>query len=211
MNDQLCAICGLEKASTLDHIPPKSIFPKPRPALITVPACIKCNNAASKDDEAFRVFLSLHVGIESPQTQALWENEALRSTRHNRRLYNYLTQTAKRVALRTKSGIIIGAATAIRWEGKVHDRTIEKMIRGLYFHHFGEILGNRVKIKVHWLRNINEEIYKMSTTWQKHNVGENAFIYRYCRAEDGPLHSIWLFQFYDKHWASGYTTPASIK
>ena len=211
MKDQLCAICGVEKATTVDHIPPKGIFPKPRPAnLITVPSCIRCNNTASKDDEAFRVFLSLHVGIESPQTQALWEKEAFRSTRHNRRLFNYITQTAKKVVLQTKAGIILGTRMAVRWDSNVHDRTIERIIRGLYFHHFGEILGNRVTIRVHWLRSLTEDIFEMSKEWKQGNLGENAFIYRYDRTEDGPLHSIWLFQFYDKHLASGYTTPTPL-
>lgn len=43
-NIQLCCYCGVRKATTKDHIPPKSIFNKPRPCdLITVPYCFECN------------------------------------------------------------------------------------------------------------------------------------------------------------------------
>lgn len=208
MVDQLCAICGVNKATTVDHIPPKGIFPKPRPAnLITVPACLSCNNSASKNDEAFRVFLSLHVGIESPQTDVLWKKGALRSLRHNRRLYDHIRNTAKKVMLRTKAGMILDTRMAFRWDSEAHNRTIERMIRGLYFHHFGEILEDRVTINVQWLRSLMEDIFEESKGWKQHNLGGNAFIYRFDRAGEEPLLSIWLFQFYDRHWASGYTIP----
>jgi hypothetical protein len=53
-----------------------------------------------------------------------------------------------------------------------------------------------------------EDIFEESKGWKQHNLGGNAFIYRFDRAVEEPLLSIWLFQFYDRHWASGYTTPA---
>jgi len=210
MHDQVCALCGAAEATTVDHIPPKGIFPKPRPDnLITVPACFKCNSAASKHDEAFRVFLSLHVGIDSPETQALWEAGALRSVRHNRRLFSDIMTSTKRILLRTKAGIILGTRMVVCWDSTAHDRTIERMIRGLYYHHFGEILGDRVIVKVHWLRGLTDDIFEASKEWTQHSLGRNTLIYRFGRAGEAPLHSIWLFQFYDRHWASGYTSPVA--
>ena len=58
---ELCALCGVNQASTRDHVPPKAIFPKPRPPLITVPACFECNNSASDLDDLFKVYLSMHA------------------------------------------------------------------------------------------------------------------------------------------------------
>ena len=47
-----CIYCGSENDITREHIIPKGLFPKPRPSnLITAPACGKCNNGKSSDDE----------------------------------------------------------------------------------------------------------------------------------------------------------------
>lgn len=206
-DEQLCAICGKEPATTEDHLPPKGIFPKPRPVLIKVPACFKCNNSASADDERFRVYLSLHVGVDTPETKALWENHALPSVRHNQRLLQRIITGAKRVLLQTEAGVIIGERMAVLWDSRAHDKTIERMIRGLYFHHYGDIIGDRARIKVQWLRRLNPEMHAEFNPWPANSLGGASLIYRYGRAPEGPLHSAWLFQFYNKHWASGHTTP----
>lgn len=55
--DAKCYLCGAP-ATSLDHIPPKGIFPRPLPAktnLITVPACEKCNGGSKEDDHYFRI------------------------------------------------------------------------------------------------------------------------------------------------------------
>lgn len=43
-------------ADSPDHVPPKGLFPKPRPSnLIEVPCCWRCNNAHSAFDEKLRL------------------------------------------------------------------------------------------------------------------------------------------------------------
>src|SRR4051812_30015103 len=55
-----CVYCGLNGPITDDHVPPKNLFPYPRPSnLITVPACNDCNKSFSKDDEWLRLTLSI--------------------------------------------------------------------------------------------------------------------------------------------------------
>jgi hypothetical protein len=55
-----CVYCGTRGPITQDHVPPKGLFPKPRPnTLITVPSCVKCNLDSSVDDEYFRAMLAL--------------------------------------------------------------------------------------------------------------------------------------------------------
>jgi hypothetical protein len=56
----LCSFCGKFGPLTVDHIPPKSFFPKPRPRnLITVPACEECNSGSSDNDVLMRAFIIL--------------------------------------------------------------------------------------------------------------------------------------------------------
>ena len=49
-----CAFCG-KKATTKDHIPPRSMYPHTkRNGILSVPSCEKCNSGSSDDDEYFK-------------------------------------------------------------------------------------------------------------------------------------------------------------
>ena len=179
----------------------------PRPGdLITVPSCGPCNHGASDSDELFRAYLSLHIGLDTPSTSQLWA-EALRGVRHNRRLHRRLLSEMERVWLTTSSGVIHGQAVRGRWDSDAHDCTIERMVRGLYFHHYQEVLGSRVTIKTHWLRTLDPELVEATAEYEQRSVGEGQFVYRFGRATDHPLHSFWLFEFHKRHWAGGQTAP----
>jgi hypothetical protein len=206
-----CAYCGSEFPTTRDHIPPRSIFPAPRPDdLITVASCASCNQGASESDELFRAYLSLHVGIDTTVTKRLWD-EALRGVRHNRRLHRSLVSNMKKVLLTTSSGIVLGEGRGGPWDSTVHDNTIERIIRGLYFHHYGEILGNRASVKTHWFRDLSSDLLETTANYEQRSVGGGQFVYRFGRASDGPLHSLWLFQFHKRHWAGGQTAPVDLR
>lgn len=153
------------------------------------------------------VYLSLQVGMDTLETEQLWENHALRTVKHNRRLRNKLLATMKPVYLRSPAGVITERRMGSPWDSEAYDKVIERMIRGLYFYHFSEILGDRVRCKVQWHSFITDEISEMSKEWQQHVIGNGQIVYRYVKAQEHPLYSTWLFQFYDRHWASGYTEP----
>jgi hypothetical protein len=151
-----CAFCGTSPTGTKDHIPPRGIFPKNRPQLITVPACLRCNQGTSKIEEAFRVYLSLRVGVNNEVTARLWKNEAMRTLRRNPRLRNRILRSTKRFTFETPAGIFLKERTGGFWPPEVHDPIIEKIIRGLYFYHYAEILADRVEVKVQWLRVVED-------------------------------------------------------
>jgi hypothetical protein len=203
----LCAICGIKAATTRDHIPPRGIFPKPRPKLITVPACLSCNLRASGFDERFRAYLSLHVGTSSPVTQRLFDSGALPTLRHNRRLLRTIVDGGQPVELMTPAGVISGRGMRVLWDSPAHDAVIERTVRGLYYHHFGTVLGQSVELKVQWLRSIPTALIQAMAHTPLVVVGERQFLYRYARAAGEPLTSIWLFNFYDRHFAGGHTVP----
>jgi hypothetical protein len=203
-----CAYCGAASLITRDHIPPKGIFPAPRPNdLITVPACASCNRAASESDELFRAYLSLHVGFDTPSTRRLWEQRALPRIRRRPRLRDHIVRKSERVWLTTPGGVIHGHAYRMLWDSNVHDKTIERLIRGLYFHHYQEVLGRRVHVKTHWYRGLTEDLLDATSDCEQRSVGNGQFAYRFGRAVDGQLHSIWLFEFHGRHWAGGETAP----
>lgn len=206
----LCAICGVAPASTDDHIPPKNIFPKPRPSdLITVRTCERCNNAASGQDEEFRVFLSLQIGAGSEITRRLWEDGALRSLKHNGRLRNHIINTSWDVRLRTPAGIDLGMRRAVPMPVRPHNAVMDRIVRGLYFHHFGEILGRRAVCRVTPLTGIPDEISSTISKMRPKSIGNGAFMYRFARAEESPLDSIWLLLFHQSYLVLVNTVPQS--
>lgn len=208
--ETLCAICGQEKAKTVDHIIPRGIFANPRPdIMVTVPSCFKCNHGASTQEEAFRVYLSLHVGVDTPETKALWDNHALKTLKHNKKLTRKILRNSKMVYVQTPSGIIYDRRLAALWDSDAHDMVIERMIRGLYYHHYNEILGEKATCRVQWLRRLNDELLKVFEDFPQNAIGSGQLVYRYACAAEDRLYSSWLFQFYGRHWASGYTMPVT--
>lgn len=95
------------------------------------------------------------------------------------------------------------------WDSDVHDKTIERLIRGLYFHHYQEVLGQRVRVKAQWFRGLTQALLDATSDCEQRSVGNGQFVYRFGRAVDGPLHSIWLFEFHERHWAGGQTAPVA--
>ena len=206
-----CALCGRRPATTKDHIPPKGIFCQPRPSnLITVPACSICNNAASGLDERFRAYLGLHVSRDESLGSRFFTQEAIPTLRHNQRLLRQILVNSQPTCLTTEHGVIYERGIRTKWDSEAHDAIVERTIRGLYYHHFREILADRVSIKVHWFRSLTTDMIAISEGWSANVLGNGECVYKFGRADDSPLDSIWIFQFYSAHWAGGYTTPISI-
>jgi hypothetical protein len=70
----------------------------------------------------------------------------------------------------------------------------------LYFYHFGEILGNDASVDVSVLRGISDEAYEFTKDLPQNEIGGSSLIYKYGRTEDEPKTSLWVFQFYERHW-----------
>ena len=209
MFDQItCAICGKKPATTDDHIPPKSFFPKPRPSdLITVPACLECNKSTEKLDEEFRVFINMLVGKRTPESELLWKSQSLSTVQHNRRLLQKAMSSIYPGYITSKHGIILDEADLVVWDDSPN-RVIEKMIRGLYYHHFKDILADRANIIIDQIREIAEAKVESVKSWPCNCVGGGQFLYRYARANDVPLCSAWLLVFHRNLVVLGRTEPA---
>ena len=204
---QLCAICGARRATTRDHIPPKGIFPKPRPNdLITVPACAACNNSTSSLDESFKVFVGFAAG-HGPDGEVLFREQTVRTLDHNRRLKRSIARTLRDVWVKTPEGIALGKRPAVLLDSNAHDSIVEKTIRGLHFHHSGTVLGDHVDITVNWHYHLTDEMYAMSAAWLTGNMGEGQLIYKYVVTPEEPLASVWIFQFFGRAWSSGTSLP----
>ena len=203
----LCAICGEQNATTRDHVPPKSIFPTPRPNhLVTVPCCFDCNNGASDLDDLFKVYLSLQAAGTNEIAIALFENKTLRTLERNQRLLNTINEQSTRVQITNDKGEK-ESRLGVQWNSKAHDAVIERTIRGLYFHHSGHVVPRDTALSVQWLKEIPKEVLPKLHLFQEVILGDSQVIYKYYIYPESPQYSLWLFDFYGAHWASGHTEP----
>lgn len=197
----MCCYCGIKKATTRDHIPPKGIFNKPRPNdLITVPCCIDCNNKASKYDERFKAYLGMHVAKAGGEGEKLFKEGVLETVRHNTKIKQAIFQSSYPVYTSLRSDTIITKGVAIPWDNEAHDLIIERITRGLFFHHYKEIVPKSTSIQIYWFKekpgNYGFELYTNS-------IANGAFVYHYNKVDNAEFGSVWLFDFYGSHFAGG--------
>ena len=135
-----CVYCGSKKQTTDDHVPPKNLFPKPRPSnLITVPCCRRCNNMASKDDEYFRSMLAMRIDAgEHPEVQKVLPI-VFRSLRRPQAsgFTRKLIQNVTPIDVQTPAGIIVGRVGGYAVENERLERVVARTVRGIYWHSYG--------------------------------------------------------------------------
>jgi hypothetical protein len=206
-SSDICVICGQAKACSRDHVPPKCIFPKPRPDdLVTVPACAACNMQRSGLDEQFKVFLGLTVGYHLDGDKS-YRLPIQRTLAHNRKWRSDILTSMQRVVIRDPVNLASQSAIAVRLDRIAHDTVVERTVRGLYFHHIGKILGNRYPLTVQWLRVLDDELFGDSNGWNTGTIEDTALVYKYATNVDDPSLTAWVLQFFQKTWSIVLSTP----
>lgn len=74
---QLCYLCGRCQATTRDHVFPRLLFPKGKSPtkLRTLPACFRCNNELSKDEELFQQLLLSRRALDTDAAREVWDTK----------------------------------------------------------------------------------------------------------------------------------------
>jgi len=205
-----CVLCDKNDATTTEHIPPKSMYLKPRPSnLITVPACNICNTGTSKEDEQFKVFLSFLVGDSEPETKQYFEKHVSPTIKHAHGLRKKILENVQEVPLFTESGIYYGTSGVVEVSMGAFDVVINKCVRGLYYQHFDKILGEEVCLEVSYSKHLSEHVYEQGLKLVGQSIGNDAFVYRYGRAKEDPLSSLWILQFYKRFFAVVFTSKCT--
>ncbi len=208
---QLCVICGKNLATTRDHIPPKSIFPKPRPGdLITVPACKECNNGDSIYDETFKVYANLHVLRGKDNWEEIFRKNILPSIKHNKKLLHEILSNSRDVYVKTPAGIELGYMKGVKWNSGAFKTVIERTIRGLHWYHTGEIIGDKAIVKPIFLGNIERPAEAFNIV-KVQSIANNKFQYKYLYTEESPYYSAWLFIYEGLLWVGGAVVPPDKK
>lgn len=215
-----CAYCGRVGPLTADHVPPRNLFPQPRPSdLITVPCCKRCNKRFEMDDEYLRLVTAMRsdTGDHSDAREPL--RAAMRSLYKPEKegFRNAFLQGVKFVNLQTQAGIYLGGSIAYEVDLDRLNRTADRIVRGLFFHHREERLPDDARVKalcLEYIQSDRETLQTLEETLshlQKQPLitkGKGAFRYQFFLLDDAPNSSVWLFSFYEKVHFFGLTVLA---
>lgn len=204
---EICAFCGVPAATTRGHVPGRLFFPKPRPPdLITVPACEKCNNGMSKDEEFFlATFLFSDAGV-SEAGQKIWNARQRRAYDKNSGLKRAIIRALREVNIFTPTGIWVPPRMAVGLDHPRLNKVVEQIVRGLFRFETETNLDPTMRAEVAPLlteaafeevKNIAREVRCGSRSWP------GVFEYRFGLSADTPQASIWFVRFFDRicYWA----------
>lgn len=214
-----CVYCSAE-SQTADHVPPRCLFEQPRPQLITVPCCRRCNEAASKDDEYFRLVLTVHHKAgDHPDARGV-RDAALRGIGHpkKRGFTRAFLSTLRPAEMRTPSGLYVGETAAFTVDLGRLGNVVRRVVRGLFYHHHGIALSSDAEVAA-WaedglsgmpaadLKALHDTILAPVLAEEPRTIGRD--VLRYWTAHDPAdiRTSAWVLVFYGSVRFLAMTTP----
>jgi hypothetical protein len=212
-----CVYCGKTGPITMDHVPPALLFPDPKPALITVPSCYLCNNSAAKDDEYFRLMLSLRADVgERPEVQAILP-AVYRSAQKSRGLQVSINKWIQPKAYYSEAGVFLGMRPAVTTDPVRLGKVGARIVNGLFFHHTGKRLPDGYAAQACIKDNFEQAAFARSfpkivrlTQPEQHEVGTVfKYWFGFPKSAD-PYFSLWFLLFYDQVLFLCETTEVAI-
>src|SRR3990167_5778700 len=196
-----CVFCG-NPANTREHIPAKQFFKGvPENRLITVPSCSDCNKNFQKNEDFFRQFLAGFLMDRSDHAKKLMENEVSRSIKRKPALGIQMFSQMKKVNLYTKSGIYLGPKTMYRvsdLDYKMINSVVEKIIKGLFYHEFGETIPEDWIIRIVWINPKRDKelgLTEMAKELKWNVIKDDTFAYGHQFVPE-TFQSIWILDFF---------------
>lgn len=211
--NQHCVYCNSSHATERDHVPPKGFFTKPLPSdIVVVPVCTGCNQQFSKSlDEPARAFLLPRLAYRSASATSLWKSSVLRGLSRNRRIASNLRGSFTRVRTWSPNGLFLGHSDAVLFPKFLFNAFIDRLVRGLHWHCYGEPVLDSVRVQPFWV-NGHEFTDPEVKTWihsgRLHSHGGGQFQFKVFDGRPNDKRSFWVFQIHDQmfgaaicHWA----------
>ncbi len=215
-----CIYCGRLDPASFDHVPPRSLFAKPRPAtLITVPSCLECNTGASQDDEYFRAMVTLRHDLDHPDAQAA-RDSTLRSLGRPqaRGLLESLLATTQPVELRTPGGLYVGRSATYEPDAERLCRVARRVSLGLFYYETRRRLPDDYEARTYLpsaidpsatgaLARLRDVAVALRASGSPRFVGRRVLSYWWQPTREDANVSAWLLVFYERVPFVTITTP----
>jgi len=207
-----CAYCGRSRLTTRDHVPPKGLFPPPRPPdLITVPICGRCNRGTPREDEYFRNMVAMHVNAaDHPAAQAvlpsIWRSLERPQARG---LRTDLISHMQEVARMSPFGLYAGTMLRVDIDMNRIHAVAERITRGLFYHHEGRPVPDDCLVSAMCVTgrtmegDLQDHVFGLAQALNEHktyDLGDGTFRYRFAHVEEekkAPNSTVWLFSIYE--------------
>lgn len=147
-----CVYCG-GKAGRLeaDHVPPKGLFQRPLPpTTLTVPACGPCHASFKKNDDYFRIALTISDRAKgNPERDAVLP-VALQGLNHTRAsgLRRTIMDSSFLTDAVTESGIYLGRRRALSFDAPRLNATAARVVKGLHAIERGARVADEMEVHV---------------------------------------------------------------
>lgn len=201
MRTNNCIFCG-KIADTKEHIPAKQFFKGiPDKHLITVPSCKICNKGFQKDEDFFRQFYVSMLMERSTYAKQLMENEISRSIIRTPALGHQMFGQMQLVNAYTKSGLYLGRKTMYRVSDSDKeriDRVVKKIMQGLFFHEFRQLIPKDWIVKIIWITpkvEKEQKLVEMAQTLRWNVIKEDTFAYGVNHVHN-TYQSVWIIDFF---------------
>lgn len=211
-----CIYCGSSDNITDDHVPPKNLFPKPRPSnLITVPSCKQCNSSFSKDDEYFRSMLVSCEPVHDDENAKKIFESVLRSLRRSeaKGFNKQIQESLSSIDIMSPGGIFLKKAPAIKFDAKRIKSTATRIAKGLFYVITGQSFSESYEISVAfqdgYLQPPKGFIQEFQGYWiTPITIGDNVFTYTYAQSNEDSNAMVFLYVFYSKLYFFGVIVPS---
>src|SRR5579862_3363591 len=189
MKRGICTYCEVTRELSSDHVPPKCLFAKPRPKLITVPSCEECNRGFAADDEYLRlVLVSRHDTGAHVDAQGVWAAAMRGLSRPNQLgLAKRFLREASEVKVRTPAGAIAGSVAVFVPETARLEGVAIRIVRGLFFHEHRQRIPKANQFKAYILDLVDPEakgavvlsemVRKLLIQGKPTVIGKRAFVF----------------------------------
>jgi hypothetical protein len=207
-----CTYCGEIRPLSKGHVPPRNLFPKPYPTnLITVPSCDECNSGSSKDDEYFRLMISVRGDIDSHSEIPLIQEKIISSMSKRKQIgFGKLFLASSRLIARTKpDGLYIGVSPVVIVKTSRMMSVASRIVKGLFYHERKVRLPSSYKATAFPIRykDLSDPALSTLRALSSKVIGKGVFSYKCQFLEDDPNESGWLMFFYEGAPFFGATVP----
>lgn len=184
-----------------DHVPPLCIYPKPRPSnLITVPACITCNDKFGKDDEYFWANMAFAAPMQIENIDEVRKRWLKMMQGRGGAVDDIRNHIVEKHIYAVTTGLYLGK---IHFLNSIPDRLhniVNRIARGLYRDTTGHRLPLNVQVScravdTEFKYDFLESKLGFYETGKKTGAGD-VFEYKYGISSDNPYVSTWAFKFY---------------
>ncbi|MDO8618339.1 MAG: HNH endonuclease [Candidatus Daviesbacteria bacterium] len=191
-----CYLCGSTENLTKDHIPPKNLFPTPKPKnLITVWCCKKCNEKFSLIDESFRVFTSSVINRSQSGTR-IWNEKVMQSS--FKRSPKLKTATIKSLVLiETEINGIKVQETGMTYPIKKTKAYLVRLTKGFTRYFNPEIDLSDAEFKVSNIIPNQQIVDMLDAKYFYVERGDGVFRMWRMFVKDKGAESLWVYVFYD--------------